>query len=78
MSNAPTKKKVRKKGVTMMGTCDYAMPNVCIANPKGPVDAYYVVDDKRQINVCMKCFEQQILSGQWVQDHSGAAADDDA
>ena len=64
---APAGKHVRDTGATAMDECGIALPGVCIAEEKGPVKLFHIVDDKQQLHVCLKCFEQLVLAGQWVE-----------
>src|SRR4051812_30099738 len=58
-------KRVRKRDAITQDKCDYAIAGICIANPRGPVYPCIILDDKRQLNVCLKCFEHLVATGQW-------------
>ena len=68
MSNgAPAKNNVRKHGPSIMSKCDIKKLGVCIATECGPVQVFRVVENKQQLHVCLRCFEQLVISGQWVE-----------
>ena len=64
---APAKKNVRKIGPSITSKCDINMTGVCIAAENGPVQVFHVVENKQQLHVCLRCFGQLVLSGQWVE-----------
>lgn len=63
--NPPTNTPMKSLGAVSQAKCSLRHPG-CIANPVGPTKAYRDQNTKAQVNCCVRCHDQMVRAGQWV------------
>lgn len=67
MRHGYSAKTVKQAGPSTNGTCDFAITDICGADPTGEVQPYDVLEESRQWRICKNCLNRLLQTGRWVE-----------